>query len=1061
MIAVMDGGDYVELRAHSAYSFGAGASSVGQLVDRAARSGQWALGLTDRGNFCGALEFTLACRASGVTPLVGVELPVRWGDVVGWAPFWAQDGPGYQFLSSMVSVAHLRGGRRTPEVDFGFLRDMASGGVVTLLGGAGGPLASLLDLRRYGEAARMLRDYQGAFGLDNVALELQQHLSAGDTERNRLLAELAEAERAPLAASNDVWYHRREGARLHDLLVAISGNRALSADRSRLRSNSQYWLKRPEHMARLLGRHGEAAGGSVRLAERLAEFRLDQWVVGRYRLPDGAAPVGWTEQQWLERLCWEAAERRYVPLDGRVRQRLVEEFRLIERHGLAGFLLTYRRIVDLGRACMVELGYGDAETPLEWLSPGRGRGSSVALLVGYLIGLSHVDPLAYDLSLDRFISDDMAVTPDIDLDFPRDIRERLIVRVIEEWGWDHAALAAMFPTYRLRGAVRAAGKALGLPPDRVAGLARGIESGSDEELESSPLARPLRDLPGWRHLFDLAPLLLGIPKGVAQHPGGMLVSGSPLMDLVPVQPAAMAGRYVVQWDKHSVDDARMLKIDLLGLGALSQLHEAVGLVRARTGAEPDLSRIDIHDQAVYDDLCRGDTVGVFQVESAAQMQTIVRMRPRNMYDLALEIGAVRPGVGVNDGVSEFLRRRAGGEWDYTHPLEEGPLARTLGVILFQDQVVQLGMAVAGMSAADADLMRRSLGRPGGGPALESHRMRFVDGAMARGVDPDRAARIFAKFNAFYMFPEGHALAFAATAYQMAWLRRYHSLEFFVALFNQQPMGFWDLDTLKQDARRLDLMVLPPDVNLAEAMCVPEGRNGLRLGLRFVRGVDRWAAERLLLTRSGGLYRDVPDLVSRCGLPRQVLENLALAGALDELGGGRDRSELAWMVSSAQGRRSADGQLSFPFDVPVPPAGLRPQSLTDRVLGEYSMLGLCTDGHVMELFRDDLQGRYVDSSLLFSLPDGHRVRVAGRVVRRQRPLSSAIYLTLEDEFGLMPVMVWDRQWPELRRALSFPLVGVSGRVSRRDGTFNVEARRAWPLRVPGPVVGALPASHDWR
>ena len=495
-------------------------------------------------------------------------------------------------------------------------------------------------------------------------------------------------------------------------------------------------------------------------------------------------------RSWLRRLCEESAARRYGHIDGRVRERLDQEFDLIGRHGLAGFFLVYHRIVELARQCMLELGHGHSETPLEWLPPGRGRGSSVSMLVGYLIGLSHVDPLEYGLTLDRFLSADTAAVPDIDLDFPRDIREKLILRVIEEWGWDHAALAGMMPTYKARGLVRALGKALGLPADEVGVVARSLETDSPSELCREPAMVSRAERPGWRDLVRLSEQLAGFPKGLAQHPGGMLVSSTPLTDLMPVQPSAIDGRYVGQWDKDSVDDAGMLKIDLLALGALSQMQQAVRLVRSRTGQEPDLSRIDYRDPEVFADLGRGDTVGVFQVESAAQMQTIVRMKPKDIYDLALEVAAVRPGVGANDGVAEFLRRREGMAWDYDHPLERHALAPSLGVIMFQDQVVQLGMDVGGFTAADADRRRRAFGRRNGAALVESYRQRFLAGAVERGVPASVAETIFGKFNPHYMFPEGHALAFAFTAYQMGWLRRYHPLEFFVALFNEQPMGFW-------------------------------------------------------------------------------------------------------------------------------------------------------------------------------------------------------------------------------------------------------------------------------
>ena len=707
---------------------------------------------------------------------------------------------------------------------------------------------------------------------------------------------------------------------------------------------------------------------------------------------------------------------------------------------------------------MLELGYGHLETPLEWLPPGRGRGSSVSMLVGYLIGLSHVDPLEYGLTLDRFLSSETAAPPDIDLDFPRDIRERLILRVIEEWGWDHAALAGMIPTYKARGIVRALGKALGLPLDEVGALARGLETNSVSDLYNSPALLARADRPGWRDLLALSEQLAGFPKGLAQHPGGMLVSSTPLTDLAPVQPSAIAGRYVTHWDKDSVDDAGVLKIDLLALGTLSQMQQAVRLARDRTGTEPDLSRIDYRDPGVFDDLGRGDTVGVFQVESAAQMQTIVRTRPRDIYELALEVAAVRPGVGANDGVAEFLRRREGMPWDYAHPLERHALERSLGVIMFQDQVVQLGMDVGGFTAADADRMRRAFGRRNGAPLVESYRRKFLAGAVARGVPEPVAEAVFGKFNPHYMFPEGHALAFAFTAYQMAWLRHYHPLEFFVALFNEQPMGFWDLDTLKQDARRLGLRVAHPDVNRSELLCAAEGDATLRLGLTFVKGVDARLGETLLRAREAGPFLDLADLLGRSGLPREALENLVRAGAVDNLADSTERRAALWQVGAGYVSGARRGQLALPAAVSDAPGGLREADRAERMLDEYAVLGLCPDGHVMELARPSLGQDVLTSDGLMGAADGDVVRVAGRVVRRQRPLAAAVFLTLEDEFGLIPLAVWPAQWERLKGALRRSLVVVEGTVSRRDDTLNVAVRQAWPLAAD---LDDRHGRRDWR
>ena len=1051
---------YVELRAHSWYSFGAGASAVLELAARAAALDYPALGLTDVGNLCGSLEFAQQCRDAGLQAILGVDLNVRESDgAVGPVTLLAETGLGYANICRLVSLAHLRGGRRTPVLEAELLPSH-SAGVIALVGAPGSVLADLAVRGKGLAALDLLRGYAAVFGQGSVFVELQWHWAYGDQSRNRALRELAARAGVGVVATNEVWYHRRERARLHDALTAIWLNCSLTAARNSLKVNRHYGLKPAAAMSRLFRDSPEALLNTLRIAERCSDFRLRDYLKGRYRVPEIPVPEGYTAQSWLARLCRDAAERRYGFVDAKVQERLDEELGLIERHGLAGFFLVYHRIVELAREEAWALGRGGAETPLEWLPPGRGRGSSVSMLVGYLIGLSHVDPLAYGLSLDRFLSAETAVLPDIDLDFPRDLRERLIRRIIAEWGWDHAALAGMFPTYRVRGALRDLGKALGLPVEETAALARRAESGRVPELASVPGFADRANRPGWRDLFVLAQQLEGFPRGLAQHPGGMLVSAVPLTDLAPVQPAAIDGRYIAQWDKDGVEDAGLLKIDLLALGALSQLQRAVKLVASRTGREPDLSRIDYRDPEVFNDLGRGDTVGVFQVESAAQMQTITRMQPRDIYDLALEVAAVRPGVGANDGVAEFLRRRGGAAWDYDHPLETGALERSLGVILFQDQVVQLGMDVGGFSAAEADRMRRAFGRRDGAALVADYRRRFLEGASARGAPAAAAERVFAKFNPHYMFPEGHALAFAFTAYQMAWLRRYFPLEFYVALFNEQPMGFWDLDTLKQDARRLGLRVLHPCVNRSELECTAEGEESLRLGLGKVKGIDRQQGARLLAARdAGGEFGGLSDLLARSGLARAALENLARCGGLDGLPDVSGRREALWRIGAGYQVGVGRGQLALPGGDAVAPAGLENWGPVEETLAEYDLLGLCPGGHIMELLRPELGAEVVPSEALPGYAEGELVKVAGRVVRRQRPLARAVFLTLEDEWGLVPVVVWEQQWRELRWALSHPLAVVAGRVSRRDGTLSVVAERAWP--VDGVPLSGDFGRRDWR
>ncbi|MBI4219068.1 MAG: error-prone DNA polymerase, partial [Chloroflexi bacterium] len=726
-----------------------------------------------------------------------------------------------------------------------------------------------------------------------------------------------------------------------------------------------------------------------------------------YEFPDYPVPDGYTPVSWLRKICEEAALRRYGAVTTEVRDRLEHELGLIERHNLAGFLLQYHDIIKIAREVQEELGLIERGLPVEEQPPGRGRGSSVALLVGYLGGLSHIDPLKFALRLERFLTEEMSGPPDIDLDFPRNIREELILRVHKRWGYERAVLTGMISTYKVKGTIRDLGKAFGLPEEDVDKLTKRIDSHSHsrdlyEEMKSLPDYRDRADAPLWQELIDLARQLEGFPKYLAQHPGGMVLSAKPLSETVPLQRSAIEGRYICQWDKDSADDAGFVKIDFLALGALSQLNEALELIRRQTEQRIDLSRLDFEDMKVYDDIHRADTIGVFQIESAAQMQTVVRLKPKNLFEMAWEVGAVRPGVGVHDGVSKLIRRhtRQETDWDYDHPLEKPALERTYGVPLYQDQLVELGMHVAGMSASEADRMRRAFSRRNRHELIPVWKEKFIAGALKKGVPHETAVKIFGKFHGEYQFPESHAFAFGITAFQMAWLKHYYPLEFFIGLYNQQPMGFYNLETLKEDAKRHEVLVLNPDINLSEDIAIAE--NGcLRLGLTHVAKV-REATVKLVLAarRKHGPFKTVADFMARTGLQRDALDNLADAGAFDSLD--EDRRSTRWEVGLRY--RPVGRQLAFEMPVEQDMVALPEQSRWDLAVGEYRTMGVYPSGHLMAMLRPKLPPDVMRSEDLKKLPDGAEVKVAGIVIRRQRPLAKAVFLTLEDEFGHSPLVI---------------------------------------------------------
>jgi len=623
--------------------------------------------------------------------------------------------------------------------------------------------------------------------------------------------------------------------------------------------------------------------------------------------------------------------------------------------------------------------------------------------------------------------------------------------------------------------VRDLGKALGLPEAEIDRLAKQSDWGSARKLGKKmarmPNFRDKVDAPVWRDLIRLAAELDGFPRYAGQHPGGMILSSNPLIDIVPVQRGAIEGRYVCQWDKDSIDDAGFVKIDFLALGALSQLQEAVELIKERTGERIDMSRIDFEDAAVYDMLCKGDTIGIFQVESAAQMQTITRLRPRNLLDMAHEVAAVRPGVGANHGVHEYLLRRTGRKpVTYDCPLEQRALERTLGIILFQDQVNQLAIDVAGFAPSEADRLRRAFGRRHNEELIEQYHRKFLAGAAARGIPEAEAETVFKKFNGQYMFPESHAFAFGVTAYQAAWLKHYYPLEFFVAIFNQQPMGFYNLETLKEDAKRHGIRVLNPDINKSESKCVIEAVNNchpersegsrggkgvfstprrdssvvslpqndnpggaLRLGFLNVTGLGEASAQAIEAGRAKhGAFKSIGEFLERTGVLEEVALNLAAAGAFDSLEA--NRRQVKWEIGLRY--RPVNSQLTLPLPVEQDIVALAAPSDWDRMKEEYNVLSLFPTGHVMARLRPRFNGGFCTSKDIESLPDGAPVAAAGLVIRRQRPHGKVVFITLEDEFGHIPCMVFGKTYEEYEHTFRSAFLIIRGNLTRREGTCNV-------------------------
>ncbi len=1055
---------YVELHLHTAFSFLDGASLPEEIVARAADLGYTALACTDHDGLYGAMEFARAARAANIQPITGAELTL---DNESHLTLLAETPTGYGNLSRLITAAHHSGERHgrilpPPRLDPTLL-PQHSEGLILLTGCRQSDLARLVDAGQLRDAEDLLRRYIDWFGAENVVVELQQNLVFGDTRRIDLLVRLAERLGLRYAATGNVHYHDRARHRLQDVVVSIRSHTTLDGSHRERRANSEFYLHSPEEMATLFSRYPAALSTTVEIAERCQSFDLTRDLA--YRFPDYPTERDETPDDVLARVCREALRERYSDNRAEAETRLNQELALIAQHKLAGFFLLYRDLLLLAREVADEVrGVGTVRAAGN-LPPGRGRGSSVSSIVCYLIGLSHVDPLAHGLFLGRFLNDEMTSVPDIDLDFPRDIREHLIERVYQVYGAERAALVCAFSTYKLRSAVRDVGKTLGVPLtdlDQIAKLC-GSRSARDlyEELGRIPSYVARRDSPPWTHLVELSAQLARFPRHVTQHVGGMIVSSEPLVELVPVQPAAMEGRFICHWDKDSCDDARFIKIDFLALGMLSLVEECLELIVTSGKGQVDLSRIDFADPAVYDMICKGDTIGVFQIESRAQIQMLPRTLPRNLEDLVIQVAIIRPGPIVGGAVTSYVQSRAKAlryknfRPRFDHPILEPILEETLGVILYQEQVLEVSMALAGFSAGQAEGLRRAMSRKRSHEAMAFFWSRFRDGARERGVSLETAKEVFRKLLGFaeYGFPKSHSAAFAVLAYQSAWLKQYHPAEFACALFNNQPMGFYPPHVLTNDAKRHGVRVLPPDINRSNARCTVEG-NAVRIGLAFVDSVGEDVALAIQREREmHGDFRSLSDFVRRLTIRRESAESLCIVGAFDCFGLARREAlwQLGLFIPSRRHGKTEEraSQLSLALPVEKDMVNLPPMSPWEQMAADYHTLKLSPHYHPLGLLRSHLPDDIVTTEDLATMRDGSEIRIAGLVVCRQRPgtAKGITFLLLEDERGLVNVIVFPDLYEEQRLLVrGEPFLVVEGKLQARHGTINVIASRLHTLEM---------------
>ncbi|BBZ10285.1 error-prone DNA polymerase [Mycobacterium branderi] len=1026
---------YAELHAHSAYSFLDGASTPEELVEEAVRLDLRAIALTDHNGLYGAVRFAEAAAELDMATVFGAELSLGSG-----ARTEAPDPPGphllvlargaegYRRLSRQLAAAHLAGGEKgKPRFDFDALTEAAGGHWHILTGCRKGHVRQALYTQGPEAAADALADLVDRFGAHRVSIELTHHGQPLDDERNVTLAALAPRFGVSVVATTGAHFAEPSRARLAMAMGAIRARQSLDDAAGWLAPLGGSHLRSGEEMARLFAWHPQAVSAAAELGEQCA-FGL---ALIAPQLPPFDVPPGHTEDSWLRELTLAGARNRYGPPSQarKAYAQIEHELKVIEQLKFPGYFLV---VHDITRFCH--------ENNILC----QGRGSAANSAVCYALGVTAVDPVANELLFERFLSPVRDGPPDIDIDIESDQREKVIQYVYDKYGRDYAAQVANVITYRGRIAVRDMARALGFSQGQQDAWSKQISRWNG--LADSP---DVEDIP--EQVIDLATQIANLPRHMGIHSGGMVICDRPIADVCPVEWARMENRSVLQWDKDDCAAIGLVKFDLLGLGMLSALHYAIDLVAEHKGIEVDLAKLDLTEPAVYEMLARADSVGVFQVESRAQMATLPRLKPRKFYDLVVEVALIRPGPIQGGSVHPYIRRR--NEIDpvvYDHPSMETALRKTLGVPLFQEQLMQLAVDCAGFSAAEADQLRRAMGSKRSAERMRRLRGRFYDGMRALHGAPDEVIdRVYEKLEAFanFGFPESHALSFASLVFYSSWFKLHHPAAFCAALLRAQPMGFYSPQSLVADARRHGVAVHGPDVNASLAHATLEdGGNAVRLGLGSVRHIGDDLAEKLVEERkANGPFMSLLDLTARVQLSVPQTEALATAGALACFG--MSRREALWAAGAAATQRPdrlpGVGSSSHIPELPG-------MSELELAAADVWATGVSPDSYPTQFLREDLDAMgVIPAEKLSSVPDGDRVLIAGAVTHRQRPATAqgVTFVNLEDETGMVNVLCTPGVWARHRKlAQTASALLVRGQVQNASGAVTVVAERLGKLTL---------------
>jgi len=1041
---------YVELHARSAFSFLQGASLPEEMAQIGADHGMGALALLDRDGVYGSPRFHQAAKKLGIRAHIGAEVTVegagRW-------PLLVRDRTGYRNLCRLVTRFKMRSKKGEGAAALAEVAEHAEG-LVCLTGGDDGPLAEALGRGGTGEARREAQRLIATFGRENVYAELQRHYDPVEEARNQSVVEIARGLGLPLIATNGVAHATPAQREVLDVFTCLRNHTTLKRAGRLLTRNAARHLKSPAAMARLFRDVPEAVARTEELSARLGFTLAD---LG-YEFPRYPVPEGETIISFLRKRTDEGAGQRYRPYHEKARRQIERELALIEKLELAGYFLIVWDIVRYCREAGILI---------------QGRGSAANSAVCYALGITAVDPVGMDLLFERFLSEERGEWPDIDLDLPSgDRREKVIQHVYERYGQLGAAMTANVITYRGRSAVREVGKVLDFAPEdlgRLSSLVSRFEWKDPKDTDVKAFRAAGFDLADARivKFLQLYRAVQDLPRHLGQHSGGMVVCQGQLDAVVPLEPASMPGRVVVQWDKDDCADMGIVKVDLLGLGMMAVLEDSITIIRDAWGEEVDLARLPADDPEVYAALQKADTVGLFQVESRAQMSCLPRLKPKSFYDIVVEVAIIRPGPIVGNMVHPYLKRRAGREEPVClHPSLEPVLRRTLGVPLFQEQLLRMAMIAAGFTGGEAEELRRAFGFK-----RSERRMKDVEVKLRRGMDrngitgatQDAIVQSITSF-ALYGFPESHAASFALIAYASAWLKCRYPAAFTAAILNNQPMGFYHPATLVKDAQRHGVRIRPVDVARSQWDCTIEVEGStkyLRLGLRYVRGLREEAGRAVVAAREKGPFAGIDDLARRVpALRKDEMATLAEAGALNFIrreAAPLHRRDALWHAARAV-RPAGEMFSGSPQD--EGPSPLAPMTPDERREADYRDTGLTIGPHPMSQRREELRGRGVLRAVdLRRVPDGLHVKAAGAVICRQRPGTAKgfLFLSLEDETGIANAIVTPDLFDANRAVLvGEPFIIVEGTLQNQDGVVSVKVQRVEPC----PRGAAVP-SHDFH